>query len=145
MRIPAFISSLLLVLLILTTPARATEYGHQKVVYHLNYDNTTRQKAALRNLQNHINAVGAKNLTAQVVMHGKGITLLQTANEDQQLASKIDSLKLQRVSFKICANTIRKKKIPLDTLYDAHKDDIVPSGVAEIGHLQQQGFSYLRP
>ena len=33
-------------------------YGQQKVVYHINYDNPKKQTGALRNIQNHINAVG---------------------------------------------------------------------------------------
>jgi hypothetical protein len=37
-------------------------YGKQKVVYHINYDNPKTQAGALRNIQNHINAVGAEKL-----------------------------------------------------------------------------------
>ena len=37
-------------------------YGKQKVVYHINYDDPKRQKGALRNIQNHINAVGKETL-----------------------------------------------------------------------------------
>jgi len=140
-----YLSIILTFFLALTSWQVQADYGQQKVVYHINYDNLQRQKAALRNLQNHINAVGADHLTARVVLHGKGVTLLQHAFTDSQLASKIDRLKLQGVQFKVCANTIRKKSIPIETLYDADKKDIVPSGVAEISHLQAKGFSYLRP
>ena len=42
--------------------AVAGNYGAQKVVYHINYDNPKAQAGALRNIQNHINAVGAENL-----------------------------------------------------------------------------------
>ena len=38
--------------------AQAQNYGKQKVVYHINYDNPKKQTGALRNIQNHINAVG---------------------------------------------------------------------------------------
>ena len=41
-------------------------YGKQKVVYHINYDNPKAQAGALRNIQNHINAVGAENLDLKV-------------------------------------------------------------------------------
>ncbi|MDH3899417.1 MAG: hypothetical protein OEU51_00045, partial [Gammaproteobacteria bacterium] len=53
-------------------------YGKQKVVYHINYDDAKAQAGALRNIQNHINAVGAENLDLKVVMHGKGLSLLLT-------------------------------------------------------------------
>ena len=51
-------------------------YGKQKVVYHINYDDPKAQAGALRNIQNHINAVGEENLDLKVVMHGKGLSLL---------------------------------------------------------------------
>merc|ERR1711879_1058510 len=51
-------------------------YRKQKVVYHINYDNPKAQAGALRNIQNHINAVGVENLDVKVVMHGKGLSLL---------------------------------------------------------------------
>ncbi len=53
-----------------------TTYAKQKVVYHINYDNPKAQAGALRNIQNHINAVGAENLDLKVVLHGNGPVLL---------------------------------------------------------------------
>ncbi|MCK4834711.1 MAG: hypothetical protein KAT12_08025, partial [Gammaproteobacteria bacterium] len=55
-------------MLMMTTAAQAGDrYGKQKVVYHINYDNPKKQAGALRNIQNHINAVGAENLDLKVV------------------------------------------------------------------------------
>ncbi|KAA3631374.1 MAG: hypothetical protein DWQ08_04950, partial [Proteobacteria bacterium] len=51
-------------------------YQKQKVVYHINYDDPKAQAGALRNIQNHINAVGAENLDLKVVLHGNGLALL---------------------------------------------------------------------
>lgn len=122
-------------------------YGKQKVVYHINYDNEKRQLGAMRNIQNHINAVGKENLDLRVVMHGKGYTLLKRANTDPNFEQKVANLKKQGVKMQICANTIRGKKINVkNDLYDVDKNtDIVPSGVAEIAHLQAIGFSYVKP
>ena len=39
--------------------ALAGDYAKQKVVYHINYDNPKKQTGALRNIQNHINAVSS--------------------------------------------------------------------------------------
>jgi len=121
-------------------------YGKQKVVYHINYKKEKRQFGALRNIQNHINAVGKENLDLRVVMHGGGYTLLQRANTDPNMQSKVVSLKKQGIKFNICANTIRGKKLNYkNDLYDVEQADIVPSGVAELAHLQAKGYRYIKP
>ena len=123
-------------------------YGTQKVVYHVNYDggeNSQAYRAAMTNVQNHINAVGRENLQAQVVMHGDGLGLLMDAIQDDRLQTQIGSLKSQGVQFKICANTLEGRDIALNDLYDAWEEDIVPSGVAEISRLQQMGYTYIKP
>jgi len=139
-----------------TGMAAGHEYGKQKVAYHVNYYDPKRQTGALRNIQNHINAVGAENLDLRVVMHGNGVSLLlepdqventkmKAGNADENMTARISNLKDQGVTFKICANTLKGRKIDLEYLFDASEEDIVPSGVAEIAHLQAEGFSYLRP
>jgi len=127
-------------------PALAGGYGKQKVVYHVNYDDPKMQQGALRNIQNHINAVGAENLDLKVVLHGKGVTLLQRANEDANLESKVVSLKSQAVQFQVCNNTLKGKKIDYEAdLFDVQETDIVPSGVAELARLQGEGYVYIKP
>jgi len=131
--------------LIAPTTALA-EYGEQKVVYHVNYNDLDRHMAAMGNIQNHINAVGAEKTDIRVVMHGPGLSLLRNAKEHGDLAGRIDELKLQSVGFNICNVTVTRGNISItEDLYDASEADMVPSGVAEIAHLQQQGFVYLRP
>ena len=131
-------------------------YGKQKVVYHVNYYDAKAQTAALRNIQNHINAVGAENLDLKVVLHGNGVSLLmepdtlegtkmKEANADEQMQARISGLKNQGVQFNICANTLKGRKVPMEALYDTSEADIVPSGVAEVAHLQGQGYSYIKP
>ena len=63
----------------------------------------------------------------------------------EDAAGRIDSLRGQGVDFKICENTLKGRKVVLDDLYFSEESDVVPSGVAEIGKLQQKGFVYLRP
>jgi intracellular sulfur oxidation DsrE/DsrF family protein len=152
----AFLMSLCLLMM---TAANASErYGKQKVVYHINYDNPKKQAGALRNIQNHINAVGAENLDLKVVLHGNGLALLlepdslaklkkfKHANADDTMTAKIDNLKNQGIEFNVCANTVRGRKVDVDTdLYNVDKADIVPSGVAEVARLQQMGYSYVKP
>ncbi|MGD2054129.1 MAG: DsrE family protein [Gammaproteobacteria bacterium] len=142
------------------THAKAEEsgYGKQKVVYHINYDDPKKQAGALRNIQNHINAVGKDNIDIKVVLHGNGLALLlepdslekltkfKHANATPTMAAKIDGLKNQGVAFNVCANTVRGRKVDMDTdLYNVDESDIVPSGVAEVAKLQQEGYVYIKP
>ncbi|MBK1621622.1 hypothetical protein CKO42_25130 [Lamprobacter modestohalophilus] len=140
-----------------SAPTLAAEgYDKQKVVYHLNEYGPQKQTAVLRNVQNHLNAVGADNIELAVVMHGNGLSLLlypdslsetkmKEANADDQMQARIAGLKQQGVAFKICANTLKGRNVEMDDLYDADDADIVPSGVAEIAKLQAQGYTYLKP
>ncbi|MBD3610950.1 MAG: DsrE family protein [Hydrogenovibrio crunogenus] len=141
-----------------TAQAGKTGYSQQKVVYHINYDDAKKQSSTLRNIQNHINAVGPDNLDIRVVMHGNGLSLVlnesalknvpkfNKANASTTMKQKIDSLKMQGVTFNVCANTVKGRKVNINRdLYDVDQKDIVASGVAELAHLQQQGFVYLRP
>ena len=133
-------------------------YSKQKVVYHINYDDPKKQAGALRNIQNHINAVGKDNLEIKVVLHGNGLALLlepdslekltkfKHANATDKMTAKIDGLKDQGVSFNVCANTVRGRKVDLESdLYSVEQQDVVPSGVAEVAKLQQEGYVYIKP
>ena len=63
----------------------------------------------------------------------------KTYNFNDQIAS----LANRGVKFNICANTIRGKKIPTEKINE--NADVVPSGVAHVAHLQQQGYLYVKP
>lgn len=137
---------LLLTLGLFAAGAGAAGYGKQKVVYHINGDEPKQQSAALGNIQNHVNAVGQENIDIKVVLHGGGLSLLQHARNDADMKAKVDKLKLQGVAFNICNNTLKAKKLDYKTdLYDVAEKDIVPSGVAEIAHLQKLGYTYVKP
>ena len=145
-------------LLITSTSYANDRYGKQKVVYHINYDNPKKQAGALRNVQNHINAVGAENLELKIVLHGNGLALLlepdsleklkkfKHANADEKMTAKIDNLKSQGVEFNVCNNTVRGRKVDIESdLYNVDNKDIVPSGVAEVARLQAMGYAYIKP
>jgi len=154
-RFTVFLAALFL--LFPLSSALATQYGMQKVVYHVNYDNPKQQAGALRNIQNHINAVGAENLDLKVVLHGNGLamlvypeslqkTKLKHANATDQMQAKVDGLKDQGVKFRVCANTLKGKKISLeDDLYNVDESNVVSSGVAHLSYLQAQGYTYIKP
>ena len=129
--------------------AASERYGTQKAVYHINYNGGDEDRAyigALRNIQNHINAVGVENMEVRVVLHGNGVGLLARALENETLQTRVVELKGQNVLFNVCNNTLVGRDIDPETdLFDVWEDDIVPSGVAELSYLQQQGYTYVKP
>ena len=124
-------------------------YGKQKVVYHINYkggDDDKKYRGAMRNIQNHINAVGAENMEIKVVLHGNGLGLLMSAKSNSKIQGAVANLKSQDVEFHVCNNTLKGRKISYaDDLFDVFEEDIVPSGVAELSRLQQMGYTYIKP
>ncbi len=150
------LASLMLALvssLAIASGAMATDptsrYGKQKVVYHINYDGGQDDKgyrAAMNNIQNHINAVGRDSIEVKVVLHGNGVGLLKNAVQSQKLQADVNGLKAQKVTFAVCNNTLVGRKIDYKTdLFEVFDEDIVPSGVAELSYLQQQGYTYIKP
>ena len=118
----------------------------QKVVYHINYNDETLLNAALGNAKNHIAAVGKDNIDMKIVMHGNGLDLLKTANTNLDMQQNVINLKKDGVDFEVCKNTLTSKKINFkNELFDVSEKDIVPSGVAEVARLQQQGYAYIKP
>lgn len=132
-----------------STAAADSRYGKQKVVYHINYDGSREENAyvkALKNVQNHIDAVGKDNIEVKVVLHGDGLHLLRDAVKDLKLQGEVTNLKNQSVAFSVCAKTLSARKIDPDKdLFEVGKEDIVPSGVAELSLLQGKGFTYIKP
>ena len=82
--------------------AASTPYAKQKVVYHVNYFDVNRSIGAMRNAQNHINALGEGNHEIRFVLHGNGIELLRKVSQESTDAfNPIDSLRSQGVKFNI--------------------------------------------
>jgi intracellular sulfur oxidation DsrE/DsrF family protein len=123
-------------------------YAPQKVVYHVidsGGSSDRRYKDILGSARNHINAVGADKIDLRFVLQGDGIGLLLDAMSNPELASTIAGLKKSGVRFMICKNTLVGRNIdPFKELYDAHTEDLVAAGVAEVTALQNMGFAYLR-
>ncbi len=127
------------------TGCATTSQEKLKAVYHVNSDDPMVLKAALGNIQNHINAIGKDKADIKVVMHGNGLAMLKLAKTDEDVKTTIDKLKFQGVAFNVCGNTLKAKKIDKGDLYDVSDKDIVPSGVAEIAILQSKGYAYIKP
>ena len=142
-------------LMALTTGCATTEkaqngYNKQKVVYHVNDVHSA--TGALRNVKNHLNAVGDKNIEIIVVTHSSGAFAMvdgamgkkdPKSDKVYNFNDTIASLANRGVKFQICANTIRGKKIDKNKINE--NAEIVPSGVAHVAHLQQEGYLYVKP
>ena len=136
-------------------PKVADDYyaGAEKVVVHVTMEGDEKKYlGVLGNVSNYIKALEqtSKKTDAIVVMNGDGLGLLTTAkqvemNADSKLPAKIAELKEKGVKFQICYNTLTGRKIKFADLYDAKPEDVIPSGVAEAGRLQSQGYQLLKP
>ena len=125
-------------------------YDKQKVVYHINNIHTA--TGALRNAKNHLNALGDKNIEMIIVTHSSGAFALvdgamgkksKKTGKVYNFTDQIAGLANRGVKFTICANTIRGKKINKNKINE--NASIIPSGVAEVAHLQQKGYLYVKP
>jgi len=125
-------------------------YLKSKVVYHINNIHTA--TGALRNVKNHLNAVGDKNIELIVVTHSSGAFAMvdgamgkksKKTGKTYKFADTIASLANRGVKFTICANTIRGKKINKNLINE--NAEVIPSGVAEVAFLQQKGYMYVKP
>lgn len=127
--------------------------GAEKTVFHISEDQDEKgYLGILGNVNNYIKALAAtgKKTDAVVVMNGDGLGLLRKAKEiemeaDAKLPGRITELKERGVRFLICYNTLVGRHIAFDELYDAQQEDVIPSGVAEVGRLQALGYRLLKP
>ncbi|WP_430626800.1 DsrE family protein [Thiobacter aerophilum] len=114
-----------------------------KAVYHIN--DSSNATAALRNIQNHLNADPQAKIT--VVTHGNGIDFLLDGATDKNgnpYNIPVEELMAKGVDFRVCNNTLTSRKIDKSKVLPGAK--IVPSGVAELAKLQaQEGYVYVKP
>jgi intracellular sulfur oxidation DsrE/DsrF family protein len=114
-----------------------------KVLYHVNLGNE-QSTDALRNISNHLAVDPAAKIV--VVTHSKGVDFLLDGAEDENknpYAGTVTKLAAKGVEFRVCQITLERRKIDPKKLIPEAK--LVPSGVAEVTKLQQQGYAYLKP
>ncbi|QKT04010.1 DsrE family protein [Ectothiorhodospiraceae bacterium 2226] len=124
--------------------AAANGYQKQKAVYHIN--DAENAFAGLRNIQNHLNAVGDENADIVVVTHGRGIDFLLSDWADSQgrsLGDPVHELASRGVEFKICNNTLVGRQIDANRIN--LNAEVVPSGVASVSEYQHLGYTYVKP
>lgn len=116
----------------------------RKVIYHIN-GGLEQASDGLRNIRNHLSVDPKAKIV--VVTHYKGIDFLLEGAKDKNgnpYDAAVDDLVMKGVDFRVCEFTLKGRNIDKSKVHPEAK--IVPSGVAEIGRLQQQeGFAYLKP
>jgi intracellular sulfur oxidation DsrE/DsrF family protein len=116
--------------------------GEGKVVYHIS--SSQHAGAALRTLRNHLEA--SPHTKVVVVAHNEGVDFLLRGARDESgelFATSVRQFKARGVDFRVCNNTLVRRRIDGGgILSDA---TLVPSGIAEIGRLQEkEGYAYMR-
>lgn len=148
---------LLPLLLLIPLVALASSEPH-RVVFHVNSDDHEQQFAALRNLKNHIDAVGADHLDLKVVLQGGGVTLLllpealprlpgiHHANADPDFQRQVDALRAQGVQFLVSGQYLHRHGIDFRRdLYGVQEADVVANALSELSSLQRRGYAYVKP
>ena len=135
----------LVLLLALTTCLGARAAGPEKVVYHLS-GGLEQASDGLRNIRNHLEVDPKAKIV--VVAHARGVDFLMKGAKDangNRYQDIVESLKNEGgVQFDVCEITLRNRKLKKEQFIEEVL--YVPSGVAEITHLQQrEGYAYLKP
>jgi intracellular sulfur oxidation DsrE/DsrF family protein len=118
--------------------------AQDKVIYHFDAGLPQATKG-LRNINNHLEVSADAKIIA--VTHAQGVDFLMKGAKDEngnRYEDIVERLAQRGVKFQVCEITLRNRK--LDRGQFIHDVEFVPSGVVEIGKLQQrQGFAYLKP
>ncbi len=124
------------------------------VVYHCDFPQEARFKAMLGNIRNHLSVYDNDpfKIKIAVVAHGHGVKFFMKdlsgspwENEPikiEELYSTEKDLLAYGVDFYICNITLQRLRLDPNKLHEFTK--IIPSGVGMIGHLQSQGFAYIK-
>jgi len=118
-------------------------WAQEKVVYHFDggYEQATK---GLRNLNNHFEVDPKAKIIA--VAHAAGVDFLMEGAKDAlgPFDARVQDLMGRGVRFQVCEITLRNRKLKRDQFIIGV--EFVPSGVAQITHLQQKdGYAYLKP
>lgn len=111
-----------------------------RAVFDLTADTPERWDAALRNVENLRKALGAEQVEAQVVVHGRAYPLLQKTNTEMQ--ERLRTLSEGGVRLSLCQNTMKRFKVEKESLFPFA--DTVDAAVAELVRKQEAGWAYLK-
>ena len=138
-------AAVLLVSVTINTSSAEQTYPPQKVIYHINYPDTSRINATFTNISNHLAAVGEDNIDLKVMVHGAALDYFLSASENEARQILLDTIRLEGAQLLFCGNTLDAYNKTIDDIYGAEEEDRVQAGLPAIVALQQQGYIYVRP
>ncbi|MBL7751316.1 MAG: DsrE family protein [Chitinophagaceae bacterium] len=127
-----------LLLLLISFSLFAQEKKH-RIVYDLVSADTADYSAVVRQFNNILKVSPEAEL--EVVCHGPALNML--IKDKSNVADGMESLRLRgKVSFKACANSMRRMKVEASQLLPLA--DIVPVAILELAERQMDGWSYIK-
>lgn len=119
--------------------ATITAKAQQKIVYDLNSADTSAHAVVIRQFNNVLREMPGAEL--EVVCHGNAVYMLVQAKAKLEEAMK-DLQKKGKVSFKVCANSMRRLGVDKSQLLPLA--EVVPVAILELAGKQKEGWSYIK-
>lgn len=117
----------------------ATAGGPYKVVFQVSDADPKKWALTLNNVKNVQEALGANNVTVEIVAYGPGIGMLKA---DSEIANRVLEALQAQVAVMACENTMRGQHLTHTDMLD--KIGYVAAGVAELVKRQAEGYAYIR-
>ncbi|AYQ33498.1 DsrE family protein [Runella sp. SP2] len=117
--------------------AQQTDKVH-KIVFHLATSDTLAHKALAKQVANVLDYW--KNAQIEVVVHNNGIGFMK--KNEAKTAKEIEALKGRGVTFAVCENTLKQRKIDKSEILPGAV--FVPVGIAELVLKQEEGWAYIK-
>lgn len=136
------LTSVILVAWFLQGTATFADHTEHKLVIQISTNNLQAQQTALTNIVNIQKYYGIDNIEIELVAYGPGYRML---TPQSPLASRIESLAMQEVTFTACMNTmiaIKEKTGFMPKLIDGVTT--TKAGVVRLIELQEHGYSYVK-
>ena len=111
------------------------------LLVHVDLPDEARFVMALGNIGNYLAALPGE--TCRIVLLANGGAAKFLARKDTGQTEAIEKLAEAGVSFRVCANAMKKVPITKEDLLPCA--EVVPAGVVEIVRLQREGFAYIKP
>jgi intracellular sulfur oxidation DsrE/DsrF family protein len=109
------------------------------VVFQVSDADPKKWTLTLNNVKNLQEALGANNVSVEIVAYGPGIGMLKA---DSEIGNRVLEALQAQVAVMACENTMRGQHLTHADMLG--KIGYVPSGVAELVKRQAEGYAYIR-
>ncbi len=123
----------------------AAMYPPQRVVYDVDSGARANWDITLKNIHNHIEAVGPSRISLIAVVHGRAVRLFERAHTDPKLNHRLEALLALGVRIRLSQDALMERGLRPDELVDRGQWVLVKSGAAEIVRLERRGYIYIKP